>query len=76
MFQTKRALLQSLEEFSRAWILLLEHVENSALSKNSEVRSKIRLLVIFDITYYFVSLYNQRIMRNILMMALKDLCLR
>lgn len=41
VFQTKRALLQSLEEFSRAWILLLEHVENSALSKNSEVRSKI-----------------------------------
>jgi len=37
VFQTKRALLQSLEEFSRAWILLLEHVENSALSKNSEV---------------------------------------
>ncbi len=37
VFQTKRSMLQSLDEFSRAWILLLEHIENSALSKNSEV---------------------------------------
>lgn len=37
VFQTKRPMLQSLDEFSRAWILLLEHIENSALSKNSEV---------------------------------------
>ncbi|EFX73897.1 hypothetical protein DAPPUDRAFT_307567 [Daphnia pulex] len=37
VFQTKRLMLQSLDEFSRAWILLLEHIENSALSKNSEV---------------------------------------
>ncbi|KAI9558503.1 hypothetical protein GHT06_015291 [Daphnia sinensis] len=37
VFQTKRPMLQTLDEFSRAWILLLEHIENSALSKNSEV---------------------------------------
>lgn len=30
-------MLQSMDEFSRAWILLLEHIESSALSKNSEV---------------------------------------
>jgi hypothetical protein len=39
VFQTKRPMLQSLDEFSRAWILLLEHIENSALSKNSEVNN-------------------------------------
>lgn len=38
VFQTKRGMLQMLGDFSRAWILLLEHVENSALSRNSEVR--------------------------------------
>lgn len=37
VFQTKRTLLQSLEEFPRAWLLLMEHIEGSALNKNSEV---------------------------------------
>jgi hypothetical protein len=37
VFNTKRQLLQSLGDFLRAWTLLLEFVENSALSKNNEV---------------------------------------
>ena len=44
VFQTKRVMLQSLEEFSRAWILLVEHIEIAALSKNSEVRNDNELL--------------------------------
>lgn len=44
VFQTKRVMLQSLEEFSRAWILLVEHIEIAALSKNSEVRNDHELL--------------------------------
>ncbi|CAB0031561.1 unnamed protein product [Trichogramma brassicae] len=37
VFNTKRQLLQLLGDFPRAWSLLLEFVENSALSKNNEV---------------------------------------
>lgn len=37
VFNTKRQLLQSLGDFIRAWTLLLEFIENSALSKNNEV---------------------------------------
>ncbi|XP_023247552.1 protein MON2 homolog [Copidosoma floridanum] len=37
VFNTKRQLLQSLGDFPRAWSLLLEFIENSALSKNNEV---------------------------------------
>lgn len=37
VFNNKRQLLQTLGDFPRAWSLLLEFVENSALSKNNEV---------------------------------------
>uniref|UniRef100_A0A1S4H3D2 Protein MON2 homolog n=1 Tax=Anopheles gambiae TaxID=7165 RepID=A0A1S4H3D2_ANOGA len=37
VFNTKRALLQMLGDFPRAWALLLEFIENSALSKSNEV---------------------------------------
>ena len=37
VFCTKRQLLQSLGDFPRAWALLLEFIENAALSKNNEV---------------------------------------
>ncbi|KAG1680890.1 Protein MON2 [Nymphon striatum] len=37
VFSTKRNALQSLSDFSRAWALLLDHIESSSLSKNSEV---------------------------------------
>ncbi|KAK7789330.1 hypothetical protein R5R35_012807 [Gryllus longicercus] len=37
VFNTKRQLLQTLGDFLRAWSLLLEFIENAALSKNNEV---------------------------------------
>lgn len=37
VFNTKRQLLQALGDFSSAWSLLLEFIENAALSKNNEV---------------------------------------
>lgn len=37
VFNTKRLLLQALGDFPRAWSLLLEFIENAALSKNNEV---------------------------------------
>lgn len=37
VFNTKRQLLQNLGDFSNAWLLLLEFIEHSALSKNDEV---------------------------------------
>lgn len=37
VFNTKRQLLQMLGDFAHAWSLLLEFIENSALSKNCEV---------------------------------------
>ncbi|KAK9890442.1 hypothetical protein WA026_010528 [Henosepilachna vigintioctopunctata] len=37
VFNTKRQLLQALGDFSRAWAILLEFIEYSALSKNNEV---------------------------------------
>lgn len=37
VFNTKRQLLQTLGNFSKAWSLLLEFVENAALSGNNEV---------------------------------------
>lgn len=37
VFNTKRQLLQMLGDFPRAWSLLLEFIENSALSKSNEV---------------------------------------
>lgn len=37
VFNTKRQLLQMLGDFSRAWSLLLEFIENAALSKSNEV---------------------------------------
>lgn len=37
MFNTKRQLLQMLGDFGRAWSLLLEFIENAALSKSNEV---------------------------------------
>lgn len=37
VFNTKRQLLQTLGDFPRSWTLLLEFIENAALSKNNEV---------------------------------------
>lgn len=37
VFNNKRQLIQTLGDFPRAWSLLLEFVENAALSKNNEV---------------------------------------
>lgn len=37
VFNTKRQLLQALGDFLRAWKILLEYIENSALSRNNEV---------------------------------------
>lgn len=37
VFNTKRQLLQALGDFPRSWNLLLEFIENAALSKNNEV---------------------------------------
>nr|CAH7751143.1 unnamed protein product [Callosobruchus chinensis] len=37
VFNTKRQLLQALGDFPRAWSILLEFIENAALSKNNEV---------------------------------------
>lgn len=37
VFNTKRQMLQALGDFPRAWTILLEFIEYSALSKNSEV---------------------------------------
>ncbi len=38
VFNSKRQLLQTLGNFSKAWSLLLEFIENAALSGNNEVR--------------------------------------
>lgn len=37
VFNTKRHMLQNLGDFNRAWSLLLEFIENAALSKSNEV---------------------------------------
>lgn len=37
VFNTKRHMLQTLGDFIRAWSLLLEFIENAALSKSNEV---------------------------------------
>lgn len=37
VFNTKRHMLQHLGDFNRAWSLLLEFIENAALSKSNEV---------------------------------------
>lgn len=37
VFNTKRQLLQALGDFLRAWSILLEFIENAALSRNNEV---------------------------------------
>lgn len=37
VFNNKRQLLQALGDFARSWSLLLEFIENAALSKNNEV---------------------------------------
>lgn len=37
VFNTKKQLLQALGDFPRAWSILLEFIENAALSKNNEV---------------------------------------
>lgn len=37
VFNTKRQLLQQMGDFGRAWSLLLEFIENAALSKSNEV---------------------------------------
>lgn len=37
VFNTKRPLLQALGDFPRAWSILLDFIENAALSKNNEV---------------------------------------
>ena len=37
MFNTKRNLLKSMGDYSKAWVLLLEYVEKMALSNTSEV---------------------------------------
>uniref|UniRef100_A0A8C9DS41 Protein MON2 homolog n=1 Tax=Prolemur simus TaxID=1328070 RepID=A0A8C9DS41_PROSS len=37
IFNTRRCLLQPLGDFSRAWDVLLDHIQSAALSKNNEV---------------------------------------
>lgn len=37
IFNTRRYLLQPLGDFSRAWDVLLDHIQSAALSKNNEV---------------------------------------
>ena len=37
VFNTKRKLLKSMEDYSKAWLLLLEYVEKMALSDTAEV---------------------------------------
>ena len=37
VFNTKRKLLKSMEDYSKAWLLLLEYVEKMALSETAEV---------------------------------------
>ena len=37
VFNTKRDLIQMLGDFDRAWSLILEFIQNAALSKNGEV---------------------------------------
>ncbi|XP_048464033.1 protein MON2 homolog isoform X3 [Rhincodon typus] len=37
IFNTRRYLLQSLGDFSKAWDVLLDHIQSAALSKNNEV---------------------------------------
>ena len=37
MFNTKRKLLRSMQDYSKAWLLLLEYVEKMALSETAEV---------------------------------------
>lgn len=37
MFNTKRKLLRNMEDYSKAWLLLLEYVEKMALSETAEV---------------------------------------
>ena len=37
VFNTKRNLLKSMGDYSKAWVLLLEYVEKMALSNTSEV---------------------------------------
>ncbi|XP_069440864.1 protein MON2 homolog isoform X5 [Ovis canadensis] len=37
IFNTRRYLLQPLGDFSRAWDILLDHIQSAALSKNNEV---------------------------------------
>lgn len=51
VFNNKRQLLQALGDFPRAWSLLLEFIENSALSKNNEV-SLAALKAFQDILYW------------------------
>lgn len=37
MFNSKKELFQQLGDFDRAWSLILEFIQNAALSKNGEV---------------------------------------
>ena len=37
VFNTKRKLLRNMEDYSKAWLLLLEYVEKMSLSETSEV---------------------------------------
>lgn len=46
VFNTKRQLLQMLGDFPRAWSLLLEFIEHSALSKNNEVMEIRKFLIL------------------------------
>ncbi|KAH8341260.1 protein MON2 homolog [Drosophila kikkawai] len=51
VFNTKRELLQQLGDFERAWSLILEFIQNAALSKNGEV-SLAALKSLQEIMYY------------------------
>lgn len=70
VFNTKRQLLQMLGDFPRAWSLLLEFIENSALSKNNEVRANNSCLPWRS--YKHAALLNRTWNRQVSLAALKS----
>ncbi|XP_016968511.1 protein MON2 homolog [Drosophila biarmipes] len=63
VFNTKRELLQMLGDFERAWSLILEFIQNAALSKNGEV-SLAALKSLQEIMYHNTSERSERALKD------------
>ncbi|XP_039501513.1 protein MON2 homolog [Drosophila santomea] len=63
VFNTKRELLQMLGDFERAWSLILEFIQNAALSKNGEV-SLAALKSLQEIMYHNTAERTERALKD------------